>query len=468
MEEKKKKPIKGIRIRTVNYTMIFISAVLYILLIAATVRASGEYSAMIASSNDYIACQKHAAQIADGSNYLTEQIRLYVMTMKPEYMEAYFTEANVTRRRENALEELKKYQVSEKAFDYLETALSQSNKLMEREIYAIKLIAASQDADMKDFPQEVQEVTLSLEDQSLTPAEMAEKARNMIFDTGYQDAKALINNNISYFVNDTIDFTHEKQENSFETLKKTMSRQKIFISILFILNLITFTMVIVLIVKPLQIYINCIKEEKRLDITGSYEFKYLALTYNDIYEVKASNEALLRHRAEHDPLTGLINRGAFDKIKQFFKINPCPLALLIIDVDKFKLINDNFGHETGDHILKKVATAIKESFRAKDYPARIGGDEFAVIVTEVTEEMQSTILNKAKALNEVLKNPSDGLPPVSLSIGGAFSQNGFSDDLYAKADRALYVVKEAGRCGCRFYDETLGQDADTGNHIFTA
>ena len=236
----------------------------------------------------------------------------------------------------------------------------------------------------------------------------------------------------------------------------------------FILILFTFTLVIVLIVKPLHLYINFIKEETRLDITGSYEFKYLALTYNDIYEVKASNEALLRHRAEHDPLTGLINRGAFDQIKQFFKINPCPLALLIIDVDKFKLINDNFGHETGDHILKKVATAIKESFRAKDYPARIGGDEFAVIVTEVTEEMQSTILNKAKALNEVLKNPSDGLPPVSLSIGGAFSQNGFSDDLYAKADRALYVVKEAGRCGCRFYDETLGQDADTGNHIFTA
>ena len=79
-----------------------------------------------------------------------------------------------------------------------------------------------------------------------------------------------------------------------------------------------------LIVKPLQLYINCIKEEKRLDITGSYEFKYLALTYNDIYEVKASHEALLRHRAEHGPLTGLINQGAFDQMKQFFMINPFP------------------------------------------------------------------------------------------------------------------------------------------------
>lgn len=453
METQKKKPIRGIRIRTVNYGMIFISSILYVLLIIATVSASREYQVMLNSTNDYIACQKHAAQIADGSNYLTEQIRLYVMTMEPEYMEAYFTEAHVTRRREEALEALKQYNVSQETLSFLEAALSHSNKLMEREIYAIKLIAVSQNADMKDFPKEVQQTDLSPQDQNLTAEEMVKKAQTMIFDTGYQDAKALITSNISYFVNNTLDITHEEQQNSLALLKKTMSRQTIFISILFILNLITFTMVIVLIVKPLQLYINCIKEEKRLEITGAYEFQYLALTYNDIYEVKASHEALLRHRAEHDPLTGLINRGAFDQMKQFFKVNPCPLALLIIDVDKFKLINDGFGHEVGDQILQKVANVIKDSFRAKDYPARIGGDEFAVIVTEVTKEMQSVILEKAAAMNETLQNPTDGLPPVSLSIGGAFSRQGFSDELYSHADSALYIVKEHGRCGCRFYEE---------------
>ena len=54
----------------------------------------------------------------------------------------------------------------------------------------------------------------------------------------------------------------------------------------------------------LQVYVSCIKEEKLMEITGAYEFKYLALTYNDIYEVNAANEVLLRHQAEHDPLTG--------------------------------------------------------------------------------------------------------------------------------------------------------------------
>ena len=83
-----KKSIKGIRIRTVNYSMIAISSVLYVLLIVATINASKEYKTMVTATDEYIDSQSYAAQIADGSNYLTEQIRLYVMTMDPTYMEA--------------------------------------------------------------------------------------------------------------------------------------------------------------------------------------------------------------------------------------------------------------------------------------------------------------------------------------------------------------------------------------------
>ena len=109
MDENGKQPIKGIRIKTVNCCMIFISAVLYVLLLTATVSASKEYGAMIKATDNYIESQAHAAQIADGSNYLTEQVQLYVMTMQPQYMENYFYEANVTRRREKGLEEMAQY-----------------------------------------------------------------------------------------------------------------------------------------------------------------------------------------------------------------------------------------------------------------------------------------------------------------------------------------------------------------------
>ncbi len=128
-----------------------------------------------------------------------------------------------------------------------------------------------------------------------------------------------------------------------------------------------------------------------------------------------------------------------------------PLALLIIDVDKFKLVNDGYGHEIGDQVLQKVAKLLEDSFRATDFPARIGGDEFAVIVTNVTVEMKSMIENKINSLNEMLLHPTDDLPAVSLSVGGAFSECGFADELYKQADSALYEVKNHGRCGCRFY-----------------
>lgn len=249
--------------------------------------------------------------------------------------------------------------------------------------------------------------------------------------------------------------THQQMLGDAEELESTMAVQRRLISILFVETIATFLLIIMLIIKPLRVYVNCIKEEKMMEITGSYEFKYLALTYNDIFEIKNANEAMLRYRAEHDPLTGIVNRGGFEQLKNMFRVKDVALGFLIVDVDKFKLVNDGYGHEVGDQVLKKVAAFLKDGFRATDYPARIGGDEFAVILTSMSEEMQGAVERKIAEMNDRLMHPDDGLPQVSLSVGGAFSENGFTDDLYQKADAALYVVKENGRCGCRFYEEGM-------------
>ena len=76
-----------------------------------------------------------------------------------------------------------------------------------------------------------------------------------------------------------------------------------------------------------------------------------------------------------------------------------------------------------------------------------------MILTDMTVEMQPVIEGKIQKMNEILMNPEDGLPQVSLSVGGAFSEKGFTEDLYKRADVALYEVKEHGRCGCRFCQE---------------
>lgn len=455
MEEKKKKQVRGIRISTVNMIMIFISCALYVLLITATMRVSDRYKDVHSSMDDYIAFEENETLLTDGSAYLTEQVRLYTVTLEPQYMEAYFTEANVTKRRETALEELKTSHEGNKAYEYLAEALGHSNDLMNDEIYAMRLISEAQGYPEDRLPEEVQAVPLNDGDQNMSQEEMIRKAREIVFGTSYQEVKTRISDSVNSSIESIHEMTHQQMLGDAEELESTMAVQRRLISILFVETIATFLLIIMLIIKPLRVYVNCIKEEKMMEITGSYEFKYLALTYNDIFEIKNANEAMLRYRAEHDPLTGIVNRGGFEQLKNMFRVKDVALGFLIVDVDKFKLVNDGYGHEVGDQVLKKVAAFLKDGFRATDYPARIGGDEFAVILTSMSEEMQGAVERKIAEMNDRLMHPNDGLPQVSLSVGGAFSENGFTDDLYQKADAALYVVKENGRCGCRFYEEGM-------------
>lgn len=129
-------------------------------------------------------------------------------------------------------------------------------------------------------------------------------------------------------------------------------------------------------------------------------------------------------------------------------------ALILIDVDTFKSVNDTYGHATGDLILKKVATLLKAAFRTIDYVCRIGGDEFAIIMVDMTSNLSYTITDKINDVNRQLANPDpeEGVPAVSLSVGVAFTdRDNPGDSLFKDADHALYYTKEHGRNGCTFY-----------------
>lgn len=451
METENTKPIRGIKIKTLNLFMILTSCILYMLLLRATIVALQNYDRMVSATEDAEACQNNAALISEGSDYLTEQVRLFAVTMDKQYTENYFREIHVTKRRDTALENLRAYDISSETYRYLVTASERSNELIQTELHSIKLICAANGFQTDDIP-EINDLKLTPEDAALPPEEMIKKAQDLVFGADYQNFKKSISDNIEDFLNQIITDARQKQQNRTMDLHQTMRNQQILISVLFIENILFFILIILLIINPLQIYVNNIKNETMLKITGAYEFKYLALTYNNIFELNAAHELTLRHQAEHDPLTGIMNRGAFERLKEIFQTHTDPFIFLIIDVDKFKLVNDGYGHETGDAVLKKVAALLEKKFRSTDYLARIGGDEFAVIIANPTPNLKNVIIEKINSLNETLLHPEDNLPKVSLSVGGAFSERGFSSDLYKKADHALYEVKEQGRCGCRFYE----------------
>ena len=181
--------------------------------------------------------------------------------------------------------------------------------------------------------------------------------------------------------------------------------------------------------------------------------RFLALTYNEMYDEREKQESELTYEATHDSLTGLNNRKVFESMKE--TIEEEQAALILVDVDKFKTINDTYGHAMGDKVLIEVAQHLRTAFRSVDYVCRIGGDEFAIIMMHANPGMKAIISEKMERLNESLNHPrrSNDIPPVSLSIGIAFTEKNLKfDQLYKNADSALYIVKEKGRCGYGFYE----------------
>ena len=184
---------------------------------------------------------------------------------------------------------------------------------------------------------------------------------------------------------------------------------------------------------------------KRRDEKGrAVEVLYVARDITD--------EKLMKDRAERDSMTGILNRGSFDQILKSLEKDKKDSALILLDVDDFKKVNDTYGHETGDVVLKRVSKLLAEKFRSMDYVCRIGGDEFAVVMMDATSNLGYIIENKMCEINNQLAIGGENAPAVSLSVGVAFmDRENPGESLFRDADRALYYIKKHGRHGCHIY-----------------
>ena len=173
------------------------------------------------------------------------------------------------------------------------------------------------------------------------------------------------------------------------------------------------------------------------------------------------SEAKLQHIALHDSLTGIANRRAFAdaldaecvKLKRYGR----PFALLAIDLDRFKPVNDTFGHPVGDEVLRRVAARLDQTMRTGDLLARVGGDEFAIIAYGVSEAQQAEEI--AARIVELMSRPFviDGqIAEIGASVGVSLAplDGDTSEILTHRTDVALYTVKQNGKDGyCLFKSE---------------
>lgn len=205
-----------------------------------------------------------------------------------------------------------------------------------------------------------------------------------------------------------------------------------------------------LVTKPLKTYEADLLAERPFSDTGCYELRGLGRAYNELLKKVNARTEHLRHEAETDALTNVLNRGSYDKI---LDDQTGDYALVLIDVDHFKEINDEYGHEVGDEVLKRVASIIDHSFRSSDYVCRIGGDEFAVILPKATSANKDAIGAKVDYISKTVAEEAEGLPHVTVSCGIAFSDGKPNANLYHDADKALYMSKHAGRDQYTFFEK---------------
>ncbi len=173
---------KKIRIKNVSTCNIIVTIIVAILFAGIAAMGRTEFNILKTTTDQYIDCERAAKQLQDGSDYLTEQVRLYATTAQREYMDLYFEEADVTMRREEAIEILQKYFDGTEIMDALQKALDYSQELMNTEYYSMRLVAETTGTEESSWPEEIQAVSLSQEDEALTDAQKLQKAQEIVCD----------------------------------------------------------------------------------------------------------------------------------------------------------------------------------------------------------------------------------------------------------------------------------------------
>lgn len=173
----------------------------------------------------------------------------------------------------------------------------------------------------------------------------------------------------------------------------------------------------------------------------------------DIHDTRMKLNAL-EQTASHDSLTGLLHHAHAKKmiLERMASHPDSQFALAIVDIDHFKLVNDNFGHQFGDQVLIYIANNLQQSIRSSDIAARVGGEEFLIFL-EYKKDLKPIIKRIFKSLAGVYDDC-----PVSVSMG--ISKTGDAagyEELFHKADQALYTAKQSGRKQYRFYDNSMAE-----------
>ncbi len=257
------------------------------------------------------------------------------------------------------------------------------------------------------------------------------------------------------------DVVSKRKEEALQKEVETRNTIIVLILISFLVSIVAGTLLIRSIIAPLKKMMLSVQKisqgdlEARVEVTTNDEFGTLAASFNQMAaELKKSRHALenqmefIRQLSLTDPLTGLHNRRGFVSLMEHRMSvalrNKQKVSIIYADMDNLKVLNDKHGHSYGDEALLKVATLLKEVFRRSDILARVGGDEFAIALTDNesggVEVIRERLLEKMREHNAQKKDPY----PIELSLGIVIAEPDSGKDisgLLAEADKLMYEDK---------------------------
>ena len=447
-EEKK----EGVSLKEINFAFLILAILISAILTWSMYKTSKLYKETQATAKRITSLKESASQLQTASDYLTEMMRSFAATGELKYLNNYFEEANVTRRREKALDALSVDYSESEAVRSLKIAMNESVELMNLEYYAARLTYEAYNLPLADAPAEIRAVELGKEDLKLSKDQLKLRALECLISEEYRDKKESISEYMGNCLNQ-LNIELDKEQIEMESL---MTKQVwgehvltvLLIAIMFGIVLLTFG----LIIHPLQKCVELIREEKSIPPKGAYEIQFLAKTYNLQYNMNLANIDKLTFDATHDPLTGLYNVRGYEFLAQNIDIKTS--TLLLINVDDSKKITEEHGRESFERILKKTANILQKNVRAHDYVFRMEGDEFAILMLHVDADREELIRNKVKNINDKLKMEDDLLPGYTASVGSAFGKEGLSaEGLLEHAKEALKISKKKGHGSIFFYRE---------------
>ena len=283
---KKDSPVSkdGISLRMLHIAMIVCAVIISLLLIFSTYQSSSVFSTLSKATGNYIVRQKAAHDLMEASDYLTEMVQRFTLEGDTQYLDNYFEEAFGNKRREASITTMAENDAEQTLVDQIQAALNESNSLMFREYYAMKLVIDAK--EIRNYPDTLRGVELKEEDSYKSPEEKMDLAQEMVMGTEYYARKAVIRNDLKAGLNTLDKMMAETRSETTAQLNSELATIRIFIIIVGVLLLIIIGLSACLGTIPLIRAAKCAQNGEAVPVVGAKEFRYLASSYNKLTGAK--------------------------------------------------------------------------------------------------------------------------------------------------------------------------------------